>query len=89
MNYTQSIPIIVGPYSGIGYASAKLFADHWHTYVTSADPASIMGADITTHEGDIVAGFINKVQAALGALKPQSGFADFYRGAAEPRFQDK
>ena len=35
-------------------------------------------------EGDVVAGFKNKVQAAMSAITPQSGLAEMHRGMAEP-----
>jgi len=35
-------------------------------------------------EGDVVAGFKNKVQAAMAAVTPQSGLAEMHRGMAEP-----
>jgi short-subunit dehydrogenase len=35
-------------------------------------------------EGDVVAGFKNKVQAAMAAVTPQSALAEQHRGMAEP-----
>jgi short-subunit dehydrogenase len=35
-------------------------------------------------EGDVVAGFKNKVQAAMAAVTPQTGLAEMHRGMAEP-----
>jgi short-subunit dehydrogenase len=35
-------------------------------------------------EGDVVAGFKNKIQAAIAAVTPQSGLAEMHRGMAEP-----
>ena len=35
-------------------------------------------------EGDVVSGFMNKVQAAIAAVTPQSALAELHRGMAEP-----
>ncbi len=35
-------------------------------------------------EGDVVAGFKNKVQAAMAAVTPQSALAEMHRNMAEP-----
>jgi short-subunit dehydrogenase len=35
-------------------------------------------------EGDVVAGFKNKVQAAMAAVTPESALAEMHRGMAEP-----
>ena len=35
-------------------------------------------------EGDVVSGFMNKVQAAIAAITPQSALAELHRGMAEP-----
>jgi short-subunit dehydrogenase len=35
-------------------------------------------------EGDVVAGFKNKVQATMAAVTPQTGLAEMHRGMAEP-----
>ena len=52
-----------------------------------ADPAKVAktGFDaMMKGEGDVVAGFMNKVQAAVAAITPQSQLAEMHRGMAEP-----
>jgi short-subunit dehydrogenase len=52
-----------------------------------ADPAKVAktGFDaMMKGEGDVVAGFMNKVQAAIAAVTPQSQLAEMHRGMAEP-----
>ena len=52
-----------------------------------ADPAKVAktGFDaMMKGEDDVVAGFMNKVQAAIAAVTPQSGLAELHRGMAEP-----
>lgn len=52
-----------------------------------ADPAKVAktGFDaMMKGEGDVVAGFMNKVQAAIAAVTPQSALAEMHRGMAEP-----
>jgi uncharacterized protein len=52
-----------------------------------ADPAKVAktGFDaMMKGEGDVVAGFMNKVQAAVAAVTPQSQLAEMHRGMAEP-----
>jgi short-subunit dehydrogenase len=52
-----------------------------------ADPAKVAktGFDAMMRgEGDVVAGFMNKVQAAVAAVTPQSQLAEMHRGMAEP-----
>lgn len=51
------------------------------------DPAKVAktGFDAMMRgEGDLVAGFMNKVQAAVAAVTPQSALAELHRGMAEP-----
>lgn len=51
------------------------------------DPAMVarVGYRAMMHgEGDVVAGFKNKVQAAMSAVTPQSALAEMHRGMAEP-----
>lgn len=55
------------------------------------DPAKV--AEIGYHamkcgDGDVVAGFGNKVQAALAAVTPQSALAELHRKQAEPKTSD-
>lgn len=52
------------------------------------DPAKVakIGYEAMTRgEGDVVAGFGNKVQAAMAAVTPQTVLAEMHRGMAEPR----
>ena len=52
-----------------------------------ADPAKVakIGFDaMMKGEGDVVAGFMNKVQAAIAAVTPQTQLAEMHRGMAEP-----
>jgi short-subunit dehydrogenase len=52
-----------------------------------ADPAKVarIGFDaMMKGEGDVVAGFKNKLQAAMAAVTPQSQLAEMHRGMAEP-----
>ncbi len=52
-----------------------------------ADPAKVakVGFDaMMKGEGDVVAGFMNKVQAAVAAVTPQTQLAEMHRGMAEP-----
>jgi short-subunit dehydrogenase len=52
-----------------------------------ADPAKVAktGFDaMMKGEGDVVAGFMNKVQAAIAAITPESALAELHRGMAEP-----
>ena len=52
-----------------------------------ADPAKVakVGFDaLMKGEGDVVAGFKNKLQAAVAAVTPQSQLAEMHRGMAEP-----
>jgi short-subunit dehydrogenase len=52
-----------------------------------ADPAKVArtGFDaMMKGEGDVVAGFMNKVQAAVAAVTPQSQLAQMHRDMAEP-----
>ena len=52
-----------------------------------ADPAKVakIGFDaMMKGEGDVVAGFKNKIQAAVAAVTPQSQLAEMHRGMAEP-----
>ena len=52
-----------------------------------ADPAKVakVGFDaMMKGEGDVVAGFMNKLQAAVAAVTPQSQLAEMHRGMAEP-----
>ncbi len=52
-----------------------------------ADPAKVAktGFDaMMKGEGDVVAGFMNKVQAAIAAVTPQSTLAQMHRDMAEP-----
>ena len=52
-----------------------------------ADPAKVAktGFDaMMKGEGDVVAGFMNKVQAAVAAVTPDSALAQMHRGMAEP-----
>lgn len=35
-------------------------------------------------DGDVVAGFMNKLQAATAAITPQTALADMHRKQAEP-----
>jgi len=52
-----------------------------------ADPAKVAktGFDaMMKGEGDVVAGLMNKVQAAIAAVTPRSGLAELHRGMAEP-----
>src|ERR1700761_9571921 len=52
-----------------------------------ADPAKVAktGFDaMMKGEGDVVAGFMNKVQAAVAAVTPQSQLAEMHRDMAEP-----
>lgn len=51
------------------------------------DPAMVarVGYDAMRRgDGDVVAGFKNKVQAAMAAVTPQSALAEMHRGMAEP-----
>jgi short-subunit dehydrogenase len=51
------------------------------------DPAKVakVGFDaMMKGEGDVVAGFKNKMQAAVAAITPQSQLAEMHRGMAEP-----
>jgi short-subunit dehydrogenase len=53
-----------------------------------ADPAEVakVGFDaMMKGEGDVVAGFKNKLQAAMAAVTPQSMLAEQHRKMAEPR----
>jgi short-subunit dehydrogenase len=57
-----------------------------------ADPAKVakVGFDaMMKGEGDVVAGFKNKVQAAIAAVTPQSQLAQMHRGMAEPGSGEK
>ncbi len=52
-----------------------------------ADPAKVAktGFDaMMKGEGDVVAGLMNKLQAAVAAVTPQSALAELHRGMAEP-----
>ena len=52
-----------------------------------ADPAKVAKAGFDAMmkgEGDVVAGFMNKLQAAVAAVTPQSQLAEMHRGMAEP-----
>lgn len=52
------------------------------------DPAKVarIGYDAMTRgDGDVVAGFGNKVQAAMAAVTPQTVLAEMHRDMAEPR----
>jgi short-subunit dehydrogenase len=52
-----------------------------------ADPAKVAktGFDaMMKGEGDVVAGFMNKIQAAVAAVTPDSQLAEMHRGMAEP-----
>jgi short-subunit dehydrogenase len=52
-----------------------------------ADPAMVakIGFEaMLKGEGDVVAGFKNKIQAAVAAITPQSQLAEMHRGMAEP-----
>ena len=40
-------------------------------------------------EGDVVSGFMNKVQAAIAAVTPQGVLAEMHRGMAEPGTGEK
>lgn len=51
------------------------------------DPAKVAktGFDaMMKGEGDVVSGFMNKLQAATAAITPQSALAELHRGMAEP-----
>ena len=57
-----------------------------------ADPAKVAktGFDAMMNgEGDVVAGFMNKVQAAVAAVTPQSALAEMHRSMAEPGSGEK
>lgn len=57
-----------------------------------ADPAKVAKTGYTAMikgEGDVVAGFMNKLQAAVAAVTPQSALAEMHRGMAEPGSGDK
>jgi short-subunit dehydrogenase len=52
-----------------------------------ADPAKVAKVGFEAMmkgEGDVVAGFKNKLQAAVAAVTPQSQLAEMHRGMAEP-----
>ncbi len=52
-----------------------------------ADPAKVAKTGyeaMKKGEGDVVAGFMNKLQAAVAAVTPQSALAEMHRGMAEP-----
>ena len=52
-----------------------------------ADPAKVakIGFDaLMRGEGDVVAGVMNKIEAAVAAITPQSALAELHRGMAEP-----